>query len=103
MAFVFRDLTEKENIELADYGQRIMALGAKKGDITIESASAEVGWQERAAKLDTEIAKNNDAIINIRSTDISGQTFVYSALTDNDTKTIIDLTQRNQALILEKA
>jgi hypothetical protein len=95
MAYEFRELTEAEEKELIDKGQRIVALTAKKGDFATERMASEGKRSNRIATLDAEIAKNNSAITAVRGVSVS------AGLTDADTKTVVDLTQRNQSLTLE--
>ena len=101
MAFEFRELTEAETKDLVDKGQRIMALGVARSNIQTERAVAQ---SERYAKIDNiraEITKNTTAANEIRSATIAGKDITFRALTDAETKQIVDLDQRNKTLNAE--
>ena len=101
--YEFRELTEKEEKELIDKGQRIIALNAKKGVFAAERKALEDNRSIKISNLNAEIEKNTNAIITIRNVLINGKIFTFDSLADADAKTITDLTQRNYSLEQEKA
>jgi hypothetical protein len=98
MVYEFRELTEKEHIELVDKGQRIMALGVAKGAIQTEREAAQAARQPKIDAIRAEIAKNMDAINAIRSASIADKVVTFKDLADAEIKQIVDLDQRNRTL-----
>jgi hypothetical protein len=96
--YEFRELTSAEEKELIDKGQRIMALGVAKGAIQTEREAAQVARQPKIDVIKAEIEKNMDAINAIRLASIADKVVTVKSLTDEQTKQIVDLDQRNRTL-----
>lgn len=102
MAYEWRALTEKEYLDLADYGQRIVELTiVERPKIQTERATAEISWNTRIANINKDIASNDAAIAAIRSGTADGKTFVFRPVTDVEAKTIADYQQKNASLKAE--
>jgi len=78
MAFVFRDLTDKEQVRAIDIGQRLLALGKKKTELqTARDAKAkefeamraayDVEWSNQTTAVVVEINKLSDELTAMRS------------------------------------
>ena len=99
MAYEFRELTDIEAKTLADYGQRIMALGVSKANVQTERATYELGFYAKINSINAEITKLTDATTALREpTTADSKTFVFRTLTDVEAKAVSDNNQKIAAL-----